>query len=48
MLWTIIAALVLLWLISVVLGQSFGGWIHLLLLLALAALAVRVLGSRSR
>ncbi len=48
MLWTILVVLVVLWLVSVVLGQSFGGLIHLLLLAAIVVLAVRVLGSRSR
>jgi uncharacterized protein DUF5670 len=48
MLWTIFAVLVLLWLVGVLLGHTFGGLLHLLLLAALIALVVRVLGSRSR
>jgi hypothetical protein len=48
MLWTIFAVLVLLWLVGVLFGHTFGGLLHLLLLAALVALVVRVLGSRSR
>src|SRR4029079_5534558 len=43
MLMTIFIALVVLWLIAVVLGQSFGGLIHLLLLLAIIVLVTRVI-----
>jgi len=48
MLRTIVVALIVLWLVSVVLGQSFGGAIHLVLLLAILLLVVQVLRGRSR
>ena len=48
MLWTIFVALVVLWLVSVALGQSFGGAIHLVLLLAILLLVVRVLRRQYR
>ena len=43
MLMTIFIALVVLWLIAVALGQSFGGLVHLLLLLAIIVLVARVM-----
>jgi uncharacterized membrane protein len=43
MLTTLFIALVVLWLVSVLLGQSFGGLVHVLLLLALIVLVVRVM-----
>lgn len=43
MLTTLFFALVVLWLVSVLLGQSFGGLVHLLLLLALIVLVARVI-----
>ena len=46
MLWTLFVALIVLWLVSMVLGQSFGGLVHILLLLALAVLVARVLRRR--
>jgi hypothetical protein len=43
MLMTLFIALVVLWLVGVLLGQSFGGLIHVLLLLALIVLVARVI-----
>jgi hypothetical protein len=48
MLRAVVVALVVLWLVSVVLGHSFGGWVHVILLLAVVLLVVRVVGRRRR
>jgi len=47
MLETIIVILVILWLLGLVAGPaSLGGWIHLLLLVALAVLIIRLVTGR--
>ena len=34
MLWTIFVILLVLWLVGVISGSAFGGWVHLLLVVA--------------
>lgn len=46
MLWTITILLALLWLVGMVSNHTFGGFIHLLLLLAIASVLVRVIQGR--
>jgi hypothetical protein len=46
MLWTIFVILLILWLVGVVSGQVFGGFIHLLLVLAVVALIYQLLTGR--
>jgi hypothetical protein len=45
-LWTIFAILLVLWLLGLVSSYTLGGYIHLLLLLALVVVIVRVLQGR--
>lgn len=47
MLWTILVILLVLWLFGLIAGQTFGGLIHLLLLIAVIVLVVRLLQGRS-
>jgi hypothetical protein len=42
MLWTVCAILVVLWLIGLVTSYTLGGFIHLLLVLAIIVLAIRL------
>ncbi len=46
MIWTIIAILFLMWLIGVATAQTFGGVLHLLLLVAVAVFVIRLLTGR--
>lgn len=46
MLWTIAVVLALLWLLGVVTSYTLGGFIHVLLLLALASVLIRVIQGR--
>jgi len=46
MLMTILVVLLLLWLLGVVSSYTLGGFIHLLLLLALAVVLIRVIEGR--
>ena len=46
MLWTIFVILLILWLVGVVSGQVFGGFIHLLLVVAVVALIFQLLTGR--
>lgn len=46
MLWTIFVILLILWILGVVSSYTFGGFIHLLLLLAVVALAIRLIQGR--
>ncbi len=46
MLWTICVALLVLWLLGVVSANTFGGFIHILLVLALAVVLIRVIQGR--
>jgi hypothetical protein len=47
MLWTIVVILVALWLLGVVTSYTMGGFIHLLLVLAVVVLVIRLLQGRS-
>ncbi|MBI1849490.1 MAG: lmo0937 family membrane protein [Planctomycetes bacterium] len=46
MLWTIFLILMVLWLLGLVSGYTIGGFIHLLLIIALVALLIRVIQGR--
>jgi len=46
MLWTIAVILLLLWLVGMVSSYTLGGFIHILLLLAVAAVLIRVIQGR--
>ncbi len=46
MLWTILVILFVLWLLGMVGGQTFGGLIHLLLLIAVIVFVVRLVQGR--
>jgi asparagine N-glycosylation enzyme membrane subunit Stt3 len=47
MLWTIFAILVILWLLGMVTSHVFGGFIHILLVLAIVAVLIRIIQGRS-
>jgi hypothetical protein len=47
MLWTIFVILVVMWLLGMVSGTTLGGFIHLLLLLAIAVVLIRIIGGRA-
>lgn len=47
MLWTLFVILLVLWLLGVVSSYTFGGFIHLLLVLAIAVVLVRIIAGRS-
>lgn len=46
MLWTIALLLVLLWALGLITSYTIGGFIHLLLLLAIIAVLVRIIQGR--
>jgi hypothetical protein len=46
MLWTIFVILVILWLLGMVSSYTLGGYIHILLLLAIAVVLIRVIQGR--
>ena len=46
MLWTIFLILAVMWLLGMVTAHTIGGYIHILLLLALVSLAIQVIGGR--
>ena len=46
MLWTITIILLVLWLLGVVSGYTLGGWIHILLVLAVIVLIFNLLSGR--
>ena len=46
MLWTIFVILVVLWLLGMVSSYTLGGYIHLLLLLAIAVVLIRLIQGR--
>ncbi|HYM79986.1 MAG TPA: lmo0937 family membrane protein [Candidatus Limnocylindria bacterium] len=46
MLWTIFVVLLVMWLLGMVTSYTMGGFIHLLLVLALAAALIRVIQGR--
>jgi len=47
MLWTIFVILLVLWLLGLVTSYTLGGFIHILLVLALVVLVIRLLQGRS-
>jgi len=47
MLWTIFVILLILWLLGMVSGATLGGFIHLLLILAIVVVLIRVIQGRS-
>lgn len=46
MLWTIFVLLLVLWLLGVVSSYTLGGFIHLLLIVAIAVVLIRVIQGR--
>lgn len=46
MLWTIFVILLVLWAVGLVSAYTLGGYIHLLLLIALAVLLIRIIQGR--
>jgi hypothetical protein len=46
MLWTIFVILLVLWLLGIVSGTTLGGFVHLLLLLAVVVLIIRLIQGR--
>jgi len=46
MLWTIFVILLILWLLGMVSGANLGGFIHLLLILAIVVVLIRVIQGR--
>jgi hypothetical protein len=46
MIWTIFVILLVLWLLGVVSANTFGGFIHVLLVLAIAVVLIRVIQGR--
>ena len=47
MLWTIFVLLLVLWLLGVVSSYTLGGFIHILLILAIAVVLIRIIQGRS-
>ena len=47
MLWTLFIILLILWLLGVVSSYTFGGFIHLLLVLAIAVVLIRIIQGRN-
>jgi hypothetical protein len=47
MLWTIAVILLVLWVLGLVTAHAMGGFIHILLILALVAVLLRVIQGRS-
>ena len=47
MLWTIFMVLMILWLLGVVTSYTLGGFIHVLLIVAIAAVLIRVIQGRA-
>jgi hypothetical protein len=47
MLWTIAVVLLVLWLLGMVSSYTLGGFIHILLILAIIAVLVRIIQGRS-
>ena len=46
MLWTIAVVLLILWLLGLVTAHALGGFIHILLFLAIAAVLIRLIQGR--
>jgi hypothetical protein len=47
MLWTIFVILMILWLLGLVSGYTIGGFIHVLLVIAIVVVLIRVIQGRS-
>jgi hypothetical protein len=47
MLWTIFVVLLVLWLLGLVSGYALGGFIHILLVIAVVVLLIRLISGRS-
>jgi len=47
MLWTIFVVLMVLWLLGMVSSYTFGGFIHLLLVIAIAVVLIRIIQGRT-
>jgi len=47
MLWTIFVILLILWLLGMVTSYTLGGFIHILLILAIAIVLIRVIQGRN-
>lgn len=47
MLWTIFVILLVLWVLGLVSGYTLGGFIHILLIIAVVALLIRIIQGRS-
>jgi hypothetical protein len=47
MLWTIFLILLVLWLVGLVTSNTLGGFIHILLVIALAVMAIRIIQGRN-
>ncbi len=46
MLWTITVILLVLWLVGLVSGTTLGGWIHILIVLAIISLIFNLIAGR--
>jgi hypothetical protein len=46
MLWTIFVILVILWLLGLVSGHTIGGFIHILLVIAIVVVLIRIIQGR--
>ena len=47
MLWTIFMILVVMWLLGMITSYTLGGFIHLLLILAIAVVLIRIIQGRT-
>ncbi|HMK56697.1 MAG TPA: lmo0937 family membrane protein [Dissulfurispiraceae bacterium] len=47
MLWTIFVILMILWLLGVVSGYTIGGFIHVLLVIAIVTVLIRIIQGRN-
>ncbi len=47
MLWTIFVILMILWLLGLVTGHTIGGYIHILLVIAVVVVLIRIIQGRS-
>jgi hypothetical protein len=47
MLWTIFVVLMILWLLGIATAHTLGGFIHILLLLAIASVLIRIIQGRN-
>lgn len=47
MLWTVFVVLLVLWMLGLVSGYTLGGFIHILLIIAVVAVLIRIIQGRS-